>query len=416
MDNVTHSLFGAAVSESLWHLLPQKTRDSAPPATRKLLLYTSVIANNIPDLDVFYSRLLHSNPQLGGLLHHRGHTHTLPIAFLEGLLILGIVRLLQFFWKGLRFRTEWRWISFLAFLGPLTHIALDGLNNYGVHPFWPIDSTWKYLDWVFVLEPWFWVTFSFFLFSTATSKKSRRLYAVFPILGAILSWSLGAVPLLMNTVFSLWALIMAFFLWKLNLKHRVLFLWTAIALILFSFEIGHRKTRAIIVSQIGSEETFKIEDLSLTPLPLNPLCWAVVAIESNSSEYRLRRAITAPFPSVLSLSTCTELNFFSPEIRSLSPKDHTLWEAEHLLSIPELESLWREYCDVRDFLQFARAPYFWIENENIYFSDLRFERKGRKSFSRIKIRDISPPCKPSKAPWLSPLKRFRSFDQSSESF
>jgi inner membrane protein len=332
------------------------------------------------------------------------------------LLLLGIVRLLGAFRIGYQFKTEWRSISFLAFLGPLTHIGLDSLNNYGVHPFWPLDSSWKYADWVFVLEPWFWVTFSFFLFSVASTKKGKRFYAAIPILGAFLSVSLGVVPLFMNGVLLVWALFLAGLNWKFTDKTRVFVLWSAVALILMGFEIGQRQTKALIVSQLNSQPGYQLEDLSLSPLPLNPFCWAVVSIESDTNEYRMKRAITAPFPKLVSLSTCTQLRFFAPEIQITQAEDHTLWETEHIISIRELESLWREYCDVRDFLQFARAPFFWIENDELFFSDLRFERKGRNSFARVKIRDLSPPCKPSKAPWLSPLKRFQSLDASSDSF
>ena len=154
MDNITHSLFGAVVSETLWASIPQEKKQGFQRGTRKALLLASVIGNNFPDLDFIYARFMHHNPQIGSLLHHRGHTHTVAIAFLQSLLMLGITALLQHGLKRFSLGKEWRLISLLAFLGPLTHMALDFLNNYGVHPFWPIDNHWYFGDWVFVLEPW----------------------------------------------------------------------------------------------------------------------------------------------------------------------------------------------------------------------------------------------------------------------
>ena len=41
-------------------------------------------------------------------------------------------------------------------LTSLLHIGMDFMNNYGVHPFWPVDSRWWYGDSVFIIEPLLW--------------------------------------------------------------------------------------------------------------------------------------------------------------------------------------------------------------------------------------------------------------------
>ncbi|MFM8269147.1 MAG: metal-dependent hydrolase [Pseudomonadota bacterium] len=391
MDNITHSLFGAAVSETVWTFLPEKAKAEASPQTRRALFLTSVIGNNFPDLDFLYAPFMHANPQLGNLLHHRGHTHTIPIALLQSFLMLGLVALLRKFNKRFHFTTEWKWISWMAFFAPLTHIALDFLNNYGVHPFWPLDNSWKYGDWVFVLEPWAWATLTPLLFLLAPSKKGKSFYGLIAGLGLLLSWGLRVVPLLMCAVLTFWTVILFGILYRLKEKSKVFLTWAALTLMLLTFEVGHRFTRELLPQDAA--------DLILSPLPVNPFCWAVVTVETTGSELRLRRAIASPFPELVSLETCTHLRFFSPDISRAELDSQILWEQEHIVSLAELKQLKDQYCDVRDFLQFSRAPYFWRDETGLYFSDLRFERANKRSFARIKISDQAPPCPDSKAPW-----------------
>jgi len=403
VDNITHSLFGAAVSESVWTLVPQPKKKEWHPMTRRVLLLTSVLANNFPDLDILYSRWMHANPQLGNLLHHRGHTHTVLIALLQSLLLLGLTKLTQKI-KGNCLKTEWGYVSLLAFLGPLTHILLDSLNNYGVHPFWPLDNGWKYGDLIFVLEPWAWVSFSLFLFFSSSNKKMKILWAFFPIFGLSLTWFLGVVPLTLCIVLTVWALFLIAIMINATPKSRVGWNWVLLGLVLVVFRWAYLETRFQVNIELrNSSSEYKVEDISLSPLPVNPFCWAIVTSESNSEFFRLRRGIIAPFPRILPIKKCTQLKFFSSQIRIADSGANQLWESEHRVAIDDFQRLREKYCDVRDFLKFARAPFFWREGEDLYFSDLRFERNGGKSFAKIKISSRTSPCAESKAPWEEPM-------------
>lgn len=403
MDNITHSLFGAAVSETFWTFLPEKTKAEAAPKTRRALLLASVAGNNLPDFDFLYAPFMHVNPQMGSLLHHRGHTHTVPIAFLQSLLMLGICFILQRWVKRFDFKKEWKWISLLAFLAPLTHIALDYLNNFGVHPFWPLDNSWKYGDWVFVLEPWAWATLTPFLFFLASSKWEKFSYAMIAALGLALSWSLGVVPLLMCAILTAWFVLLFITFFFLKNTVRAAGTWGALLLMLVIFEIGHRTTLTFVKKEVESNFPFQMKDIILSPLPVNPLCWAVITVESDATNLRLKRAIVSPFPELASLKTCTRLRFFASGVAEATLNSQILWEKDHLISLNELKELKQQFCDVKDFLQFARAPYFWKDESGLYFSDLRFERSKRKSFARMKISSRTPPCLPSRAPWSDPV-------------
>jgi len=388
MDNITHSLFGATISETLWVSLPETTKRNLAPQTRRALFLASVFGNNLPDLDFLYAPLMHANPQLGNLLHHRGHTHTVPIALLQSLLMLGICAFFQRFLKRFNFEKEWKYIFWMAFLAPLSHIALDFLNNYGVHPFWPLDNTWKYGDWVFVLEPWAWATLTPFLFLLAPTKKGKTFYASLALLGLTLAWSLGVVPSLMCGVLTAWSLFLLVSIRLIKDRCKVWATWGALGLMLLFFQLGHRAALGILKSESTQASEYRLIDPILSPLPVNPFCWTAVTVEESPTHLRLKKKMVAPFPNLFSTSVCSQLRFFEAESKEI------------LVSKNELTKLKDRYCDVRDFLQFSRAPFFWRDETGLYFSDLRFERSNRKSFAQIKISSQTWPCPDSKAPWF----------------
>jgi inner membrane protein len=128
VDNLTHSLVGAALAELT---LPA----DAPRATRRTFFITGVIAANLPDADLVYTRI--TAPPIGYLLHHRGHTHTVAGIALLGVAIaavcaLPVIRATVGAWR----HRLWLLIA----LALASHLVLDSWNSYGVHPFWPISS------------------------------------------------------------------------------------------------------------------------------------------------------------------------------------------------------------------------------------------------------------------------------------
>ena len=143
----------------------------AAPSSR-----AGVVAANAPDVDLLYTGI--TEAPLGYLLHHRGHSHTLP-----GLAVLGLV-----LWLGLRLLPwvktavrgmERRWILLIgaALLG---HLLMDTANGYGTHLFYPFSARWIYGDAVFVLEPWLWV-----IFGATLALNASRLWRVLVALLAL---------------------------------------------------------------------------------------------------------------------------------------------------------------------------------------------------------------------------------------
>lgn len=146
MDNLTHSLAGAVLGQLG---LKRKTG---------LGMATLIIAANIPDIDAFATLL-------GGHQHlaiRRGITHG-PIALLVlPILLTGIMIWFDRWQAGRGKRPSNRlpihkgWLLGLAYIGTLSHPALDWLNSYGIRLLEPWSSQWSYGDTIFIIDIWIW--------------------------------------------------------------------------------------------------------------------------------------------------------------------------------------------------------------------------------------------------------------------
>ena len=142
MDNLTHSLAGAILGQMG---LKRKTGLAMP---------TLIIAANLPDIDAFAVLL-------GGHQHlaiRRGITHG-PIALLVLPLLLWAAMLAWDKWRPSekRLPVHKGWLFGLAYIGCLSHPALDWLNNYGIRLLEPFSSQWFYGDTIFIIDIWIWV-------------------------------------------------------------------------------------------------------------------------------------------------------------------------------------------------------------------------------------------------------------------
>ncbi|WP_186403227.1 metal-dependent hydrolase [Sphingopyxis sp. P1IMeth2] len=146
MDNLTHSLVGAALGQMG---LKKKTALAMP---------TLILAANLPDIDAscaFYG--------VESLAMRRGITHG-PIALLLLPVLLWTAMIAFDRWqtrRGTRPATRpplhRGWLLALAYIGCLSHPALDWLNNYGVRLLEPFSHRWFYGDTLFIIDLWIWL-------------------------------------------------------------------------------------------------------------------------------------------------------------------------------------------------------------------------------------------------------------------
>ena len=144
MDNVTHTLVGAALGRTGLH---RRTGFS---------MATLMVGANVPDIDVL-GLLAGEN-----LAWRRGWTHG-PIA----LLILPAVAAWAFAafdrWQTHRGTrppdrppVRMKWLLALSYLGTLSHPLLDLLNTYGIRCLMPFSERWFYGDTLFIVDPLVW--------------------------------------------------------------------------------------------------------------------------------------------------------------------------------------------------------------------------------------------------------------------
>ncbi len=147
MDNLTHSLVGAVLGQAG---LKRKTGLAMPAL---------IIGANLPDIDAACFVWLHGTEHLA---FRRGITHGPPALVLLPLILAGML------WGFDRWQTKrgtrpegrlpvrFGWLLALAFIGCLTHPAMDWLNVYGIRLLEPFSSRWFYGDTLFIIDPWIW--------------------------------------------------------------------------------------------------------------------------------------------------------------------------------------------------------------------------------------------------------------------
>ena len=143
MDNVCHTLLGAAMGEAgLKRLSPRANA-------------TLMIASNLPDLDSLV--FLTGTPSVS---FRRGWTHgVLAQALLPIVLTAAIVGFDR--WRSAR-RGDVSSMNPLAILAlsyvaVFAHVFLDYLNTYGIRLLMPFSGRWFYGDAVFIVDPWLWL-------------------------------------------------------------------------------------------------------------------------------------------------------------------------------------------------------------------------------------------------------------------
>lgn len=141
MDTITHSLLGAVVVRSAF-----PAQKSAHPFSNRQRLLAGAVAGAFPDIDYIASWV---DPLVYLTLWHRSITHSFVMLPLWALLT-GVVLAFLF-----RQRGEWRYLTLLAGVAVVSHIASDLITVYGTQILAPLSIWRASIGTTFIIDPWF---------------------------------------------------------------------------------------------------------------------------------------------------------------------------------------------------------------------------------------------------------------------
>jgi inner membrane protein len=190
VDNLTHSLVGALLAQAG---LKRKTALAMP---------TLIIAANLPDIDAACFFWLDGAEHLG---LRRGITHG-PVAMLLLPTLLWAAMLGWDSWRRMqqpdRPAVHKGWLLTLAYIGTLSHPALDWLNVYGIRLLEPFSSRWFYGDSIFIIDVWLWAGLIAAIWASRRMERSGQAQWTRPAGAAILA---ASAYVFANGLFTGWA-------------------------------------------------------------------------------------------------------------------------------------------------------------------------------------------------------------------
>jgi inner membrane protein len=403
MDNLTHTLIGALVGEAVARALPRAESDLPEQTRRNLCVTLAAIGSNLPDSDLLYSFF---GGKVNYLLHHRGHTHTILIALLLGAAVFGLTR----WWLRRRnlqaSSADLKLLAGVLLLTPLLHIAMDFGNNYGVHPFWPLDNRWFYGDSIFIIEPLFWAACAplAFIFRTPAARFIVWLLMVAAI-GLV--FFIGMVPRPIAAIYSLLVVAMLLLGWRAPPRVGLtagVGLWLGTTL-MFVLAAQSAKTR---IEEIAAEQFADSEllDHVVTPMPSNPLCWEIMLVQKEADSVVLRRAMFARAPSLFGADQCLTRSLDIPVTAPLAkvPRQSTpelKWYGQTSSPLEQLRNVASTNCEAAAALRFIRAPWLAAVKDELVLGDLRYDREAELGFAEIEITD-QPNCPTFVPGWTQP--------------
>lgn len=285
MDNITHSLLGAALAKT-------RLGQASPWAPAAL-----VVAANLPD---FENAVLMFCDHPTNMVQHRGITHAvLGVAILVPLFTLLVRALERKFARG-RPPGSFRELLVGVALAVASHPLLDWLNTYGLRPWLPFADTRYHGDLVFIVDPWLWL-----LLGGGVCLAGRRAR-----LGSVALAALAVLLTGLVWVYGVYTPVALQIAWPLALVTLVALRWHGVgrtrpnAVILASLGLAvtyvgflgwsgrtaWRMSRPVIETQLPAGET--IIGHTISPQPADPLRWEIIA-ETQAAVYRHTFAVMA---------------------------------------------------------------------------------------------------------------------------
>ena len=122
-----------------------------------------MIAANLPDVDVLVFAT-----SVPSVAFRRGWTHGVLAQVVLPLILAAAMTAI-----GRRAGARFTPLLLLSYVGVLSHVGLDLLNNYGVRLLMPFSGRWFYGDAVFIVDVWIWVALGIGVWRSARGHDVR---------------------------------------------------------------------------------------------------------------------------------------------------------------------------------------------------------------------------------------------------
>ncbi|HEY0463030.1 MAG TPA: metal-dependent hydrolase [Polyangiaceae bacterium] len=365
MDPVTHAVSGVALAVTL------ESQNGRLPAHLDRTLIVAALAGMSPDIDYFQTPFGPGNEGLSYMLCHRGVVHSFVFCLLLSALIVGLV------WLFSRKGAAPGRLFLIGFLCASLHVVMDGTNDYGVHPFWPIWNGWLYGDFIFLLEPL--VVLSLLplaLRGILSDRGSRRAnliqlgLAVLALLGLLtLLWIrvaqgqyIGWLSTLFASGYLLGHVLLA--CWRRNYSP---FAWGSLLLVYGVFFLASRQAKAEATQAVqAASPQARLVQVDTTPAASNPFCWGVTTAAFDASTGRIitRMGTLSLIPRQLSPCECRTATregppTFNPGVPLACAEGEGVawhWLAQRETNVEDLRVLAARNCRVAEALRFLRTP------------------------------------------------------------
>lgn len=366
MENVTHSLIGLLLARATGRWV----------GSLRGAIWAAVLASNLPDADIVLGPFFEDR-RLGYLVHHRGYTHTLLGAVALAVVATGVAS-----WRD-RAAPRGRLLA-LSVLAAVLHVGADGWNNYGVHPFWPIDPDWHYGDTIFIVEPLLWCALLPLLWA---GRVGRGLWVVATTFLAIVS----TVVLGFGTTTGLLAFLLGLTWLQATRPGPMIPLGAALA-VLAAFAAG----RSLAYGRLRGPDVI---DVVLTPRPASPWCWEAIQTTLRDDTYTLMTARVSLIHSMdpQECATYPVRSRTAPLVGEWHTEGDVAWGPAFTGSVSALRAWTAKSCRADSVMRFARAPFY----TDTVIGDLRYDFEPELGFAEFELAGAG--CVD--APWRSQVAR-----------
>lgn len=277
MDPLAHTLTGANLAATR---LGGKTRFAAAAL---------VVGANAPDIDAVLYLIDNHDLALG---FRRGWTHGVLAVVVLPLVLTALLLLLDRLRPHPERSTDPKWLLLLSSIAVLTHPVLDWLNTYGMRWLMPFRPDWFYGDAVNIADPWIWLILGAgWLLGRRPSVTLTAVWALFTFLvvRVVAGRASEYLPLIsVIAVLLLVALLIRKPARDAQLVHRI----ATTALLITTLYVGSRiaivlATKDAVRDRLASRDIPQIEEVMLSPDPIDPSRWAFVV--ATPEQYRWGR-------------------------------------------------------------------------------------------------------------------------------